>query len=89
MMICRTVAEATVRLRVRRLVEGEVVVPPDHELMLVRQRRDPGVEGAHLLFGPVEREVAGVHQHVAVRHLEACVVVVRVGDRDEANHARG
>lgn len=63
----RAAVEAgVVPLGVELLLEREVVVPGNDHLVLVRQRTQPLAEAGHLVRLPRVREVARVHENVAV-----------------------
>eukprot|EP00754_Rhynchopus_humris_P040552 Rhum_TRINITY_DN23602_c0_g1::Rhum_TRINITY_DN23602_c0_g1_i1::g.178396::m.178396 len=82
--------EARRDARVRRGVEGRLVVSSDHHLVLVRQRAEPVVEGlAHAELAGV-REVAAVDQDVAGRQgRHVCLAAVRVADAHKAHRVSG
>ena len=62
----------------------EIVVPGDQNLVRVRLRAEPPTEGRDLGDGPAHGEIACVYQHIARRQLQSRLLIVGVGDQDQA-----
>ena len=65
-------------------LEEEVVIPGDQHLVFVRLFGKPLAEGTNLGFGAAHGEVACVDE---ATHHEGPLLIVRVGDKDEAHRA--